>query len=218
LSYLEQFTEDQRELLTSLPYRTGLHIGESDTTGGQDASEAELRAIEAIVTGYVEDFCKSEFVEELMRQTLARRDHWDHWRENLDKVPGEIRECLELLATKIDHKQITAFKHNLFEIAMGVALAHREFDPEGPLGDKIKFYSDYYFRWVNAYLKKEKILDIEEAMNISRAEQAAILKLEEVLRLDKHEGLEPAPLIEDDAPIPKMGPPPAIGQKSGEGN
>jgi hypothetical protein len=208
LPYLDQFTEDQRELLTSLPYRTGVLIGESDSTGGDDANEAEMRALEAIVAGYVEDFCKSEFVEELMRGTLARRPKWDSWRENIDKVPDECRQAIDLLAERLDYKQLTAFKHNLLEIAMAVAMAYREFDPNGPLVERVRVYSDYYLQWVRAYIKKEKILGIEDALSISRAEQKVIMALKEALRPEQVEGIEPPVLEEDSAPIPKMGPPP----------
>jgi hypothetical protein len=208
LPYLDQFTEDQRALLTSLPYRTGVLVGDSDSTGGDDASEAEMRALEAIVAGYVEDFCKSEFVEELMRGTLAKRKDWDSWRANIEKVPDECRQVIDLLSTRLDRKQLTAFKQNLLEIAMAVAMAYREYDPNGPLIEKIRVYSDYYIQWIRAYIKKEKILGIEDALSISRTEQKVIMALKDALQPDLVEGIEPPPLEEDEAPIPKMGPPP----------
>lgn len=208
MPYLDQFTEDQIETLASLPYRTGLLIGEGDTTGGQDASDAEMRALESIVTGYVEDFCKSEFVEELMRAMLARRERWDSWRSNIDNVPAEARAAIDLIATRIDKKQVAALKHNLIEIAFAVAMAYREYDPQGPMLQKFRAHLDYRMQAFKARRKNQKILPMEDALNISRAEQKLILALEEALKPEVMEGLEPAPLIEDEAPIPKFEPPP----------
>jgi hypothetical protein len=208
LPYLEQFTEDQVEALASLPYRAGLLIGEGDTTGGQDASDAEMRALESIVTGYVEDFCKSEFVEELMRAMLARREKWDSWRGNIENVPAEARAAIDLIATRIDKKQVTALKQNLIEIAFAVAMAYCEYDPHGPLLKKIKAHLEYHFNAVKARRKNQKVLPIQDALSISRAEQKLIIALEEALRPEVVEGVEPAELIEDAAPIPKFEPPP----------
>lgn len=211
MSYLEQFTEDQVEALVALPYRTGLLIGEGDTTGGEDASAAEMRALESIVTGYVEDFCKSEFVEELMRAMLARRDKWDSWRGNIENVPAEARAAIDLIATRIDKKQVTALKQNLIEIAFAVAMAYCEYDPHGPLIQKIKVHLDYHLNAVKARRKNQKVLPIQDALSISRAEQKLIVALEEALKPDVPEGVEPAELIEDEAPIPKFqAPPPEV--------
>ena len=200
--YFDKFTEDQRELLAALPYRTGLLVGEGDETGGADASEAEMRALEAIVTGYVEDFCKSEFVEELMRQTLARKGHWNGWRGNIENVPAECRQAVDLLAAHLDRKQLTAFKHNLMEIAMAVAMAYCEYDPSGPLSEKIRVHVDYYKQWIRAYMKKEKILGIEDALSISRAEQKIIMALKEALQPDRTEGLEPRQDFDEETAAP----------------
>ena len=64
MSYLERFAPKQRELIVSLPYRVGLWISESDTSGGDEADEAERNALHLMMTGYAEDFLKSEVVEE----------------------------------------------------------------------------------------------------------------------------------------------------------
>ncbi len=124
-------------------------------------------------------------------------------------MPEECRQAIDLLATRLDYKQLSAFKYNLLEIAMAVAMAYREFDPNGPLVERVRVYGDYYLQWIRAYIKKEKILAIEDALSISRAEQKVIMALKEALKPEVTEGIEPAVLEEDETPIPKMKPPPA---------
>ena len=86
MSYLENFSEDQKQLLIALPYRAGLWVSESDSSGGDHADEAEMMALEGIITGFAQDFCKSEFVEEVMGHTLDKRAQWEEWSKNLDRA------------------------------------------------------------------------------------------------------------------------------------
>ena len=72
MGYLDHFSEEERQLLIKLPYRAGLWISASDTTGGDESDEAEKQALASIVRGFTEDFLKSEFVEAVMRESAAR--------------------------------------------------------------------------------------------------------------------------------------------------
>jgi hypothetical protein len=70
---------------------------------------------------------------------------------------------------------------------------------------------DYYISAFKARRKNQKVLPIQDALSISSAEQKLIMALEEALRPEVPEGVEPAELIEDEAPIPKFqAPPPEV--------
>lgn len=185
MSGLDDFTPEQRDLLVSLPYRAGLWVSESDDDGGGESQEAELKTLESLIVGYAEDFLKSEFVEMLMKHTLAHKEKWPEWSENLEAVPEECRQAVEILQESMDSKHVLAFRQNLMEIARAVALAYREFDEEtDPLGERLSMYSRYYWDVFMARLKKQAPPALDDVLNISKAERAVLKQLSEALQVD----------------------------------
>lgn len=192
MGFLDRFNEDQKELLAALPYRTGLWVSESDISGGTEASMKEREALEAIITAYAEDVCKSEFVEELMKETIAQRERWPEWRKDVEKVPSECRNIVGLLADYLDRREITFFKHNLMEIAMTVAMAYRELENAESASVRARIYGRYLCNRVASFLRRRRPPTIDELLNVSQAETLALDELMESLGLDKSEGLNAA--------------------------
>jgi len=52
MSFLDDISSAERELLVSLPYRVGIFVSKSDEEGGEVSGEQELRALSNILTGY----------------------------------------------------------------------------------------------------------------------------------------------------------------------
>lgn len=188
---LAKFSEEQRNLLVALPYRVGLWLSRCDSTGGSESDDAEINALRSIITGFSEDFLKSEFVEEIMRETVSRKDMWPEWEKDTDNVPGECTKAVEVVAAQLEEKDTASFKQNLMEIAMTVALAYREFDDSQPLMEKLKIYMQYYRQRLMAVIKNTQILSLDEYLNISRAEHDALAGLSAALRVEYREGLPP---------------------------
>jgi hypothetical protein len=88
LDRLSHFSEEQRKLLVTLPYRTGFWVSVSDESGGAEADEAEQTALENIVSCFAEDFCKTEVVEQLMHEALHQKEHWPEWEKNIGNRPA----------------------------------------------------------------------------------------------------------------------------------
>lgn len=191
MAYLDYFNPEQRTLLVQLPYRAGLWVSASDTTGGAESDEAERQALAAIVRGFTEDFLKSEFVEEVMRETVTQMDQWDQWGGQIENIPDEVRRGIEIAALYIDHKQLHAFKQSLHDVAMTVAMAYREFDESTPFAAQMRIYSKYWMEYACAYIKKTQPPIMDQYLNISAAEHKALDVLEGALRLPAQEGLEP---------------------------
>jgi len=179
LSTLQDFTDEQRVLLISLPFRTGLWVSESDAGGGGEASEAEMMVLESLITGYSEDFLKSEFVEELMRATLERRDEWDGWTADIDDVPGECGGALVILKEKLDARDVLSFRQTLMEIAKAVAMAYGE-DEElsDAAGRKPSVFLKFFARF------KGRSAEADLSANISGDERQALAELSKVLEVD----------------------------------
>lgn len=188
---LANFSEEERNLLVALPYRAGLWLSRCDSTGGEESDDAEINALRSIITGFSEDFLKSEFVEEIMRETVSRKDMWPEWEKDTDNVPAECTKAVEIVAAYLEEKDTASFKQNLMEIAMTVALAYREFDDSQPLIEKLKIYMQYYRQRLMAVIKNTQILSLDEYLNISRAEHEALTRLSAALRMEYREGLPP---------------------------
>ncbi|HEY8189923.1 MAG TPA: hypothetical protein VIF12_04515 [Micavibrio sp.] len=187
MSYLDTFTQDQRNLLVALPYRVGLWVSSSDTTGGDDADKAEMIALSSIVTSYAEDYLKSEFVQALMEEMISRSAEWSQWGRNLDEVAGECIRAVSMISERLDRKDAMSFKYNLMEIATSVAMAYRELDHNQSFLFKLRVYSRVMIDRKRAKQGGRITGTLTEMMNISAAEQAALDSLSRALGLDKIE-------------------------------
>lgn len=188
MAHLEDFTPDQRDLLEALPYRVGLWISASDNTGGGQADEAEALALEMIVTGFAEDFCKSEFVQAMMEDALSRKAEWSAWNQNITEIPGECVRAIDLLSEHLDRKEVTSFKLTLMEIATAVAMAYREFEDNDNLSSRLKVYSRILREKMRALFTGQRTRSADEFLNISEAEQKALDVLSQALDLGNSRG------------------------------
>lgn len=184
LMKLNDLPDDIRLLVVRLPYRVGFYVSASDKTGGDESDAAEMAALEGIVTFYVEDFCKSEFAQAVMLETIQRKAEWDGWQEKIEIVPEEIRKVLDFLVDKLDGKELTAFKNNLLEIAIAVAQAYREFDVSQPLTERVQVYLSILMARIKALVKGQEIQSYDALLNISRDEKMAINLLADALGIE----------------------------------
>lgn len=191
MSLLDVLSKEQQEILIALPYRTGLWVSLSDETGGDEADQAEMQALDSIVTSYAYDYCKSEMVEDLMKLTVAHKDDWAGWDEDIANVPYENRQAVEWLAGHYDYKEISSFKQTMMEIATAVAMAFREFDASVSLPVKIKMYKTLFADRIQAMIQRRMPTPTSEILNISESERLALTELADALKLNEQEGKEP---------------------------
>lgn len=184
MPHLEKFSEDQKELLVSLPYRVGMWVSESDQGGGSGSAHEETVALEGIITGYAEDFLKSEFVEDVMKQTLAHKARWGEWTNGLDAVPLECRRAVDILNERLESGHALSFRQSLMDIATTVAAAYCEFDDKGASSRRIGAYIRYYWAVFKAEMKKEQPPSLAHVLNISMAEREVLKDLAHSLGLD----------------------------------
>lgn len=174
MTNLASLPEDIQELVIKLPFRVGYYISASDKTGGDEADEKEMQALENIVTFYVEDTLKSEFATEAMLEMIKRKKHWESWKEHIEIVPEECLKMSESLVGVIEMREIYAFKSNLLEIAISVAQAYREFDDSVSTSEKFSTYLSILFQRVKAILTGQEMKSNDQMLNISRDEKMAI--------------------------------------------
>ncbi len=181
--------EKQKAQLASLPYRVGLWISKSDETGGVEADRNEKRALHSIITGFTQDFLKSEFVEQLMLGTMALNDKWSSWEDDLDKVPEECSAAIEMLSDKLERKDILSLKITLMEVARNVAMAFRESSFHETFFGKLSLYFIMTFDSIRAVITHQQPKTMVELVNISRDESVALAQLSKVLRVGEVDGL-----------------------------
>lgn len=185
---LENLSPEIGTLLLKLPYRVGLFISQSDQTGGGESGDAEMRALENVVTFYVEDFCKSEFAQSVMLQTLRHKAEWPNWGQEITRVPEECKKVFDALTGVIDMRDILAFKNNLLEIAIAVAMAYREFDTTEPWINRFRVYLAILIERIKQAIKGETASTPDQMLNISRDEKMAINLLADTLGIQHKVG------------------------------
>lgn len=177
-SIFKSLPPEEQSLLVSLPYRVGYWISQSDQRGGKEASHAEMVALETIVISFIEDFCKSEFVEGLMGRTMKAKSEWPSWQAGIEKLPQECQAALASLRPYLDRDTFESFKHNLFDIALNVAQAYQE--------DESASFRDKFIYWKSclaARLKRQPLPDFESIRRISVQEAKALVKLASILEI-----------------------------------
>jgi hypothetical protein len=126
MNFLDTLTPDQRETIISLPYRVGLWVSDSDSSGGDEANTNEIQALSNILHGFNEDMFGSETMQYIMSETLAKRDHWPQWSKDVASVPQDCRLAIDILKEKASVKDVNAFRNHLMEIGEAVAMAFHE--------------------------------------------------------------------------------------------
>ena len=180
---LEELEEHDREDLIKLPYRVGMYISQSDISGGDVSDEKELNALEIIITTYAQDYCKSEFVQQVMNETVSRKDDWPGWSVQIENAPQECGQMLRLLDSKLILKDMEAFKTNLYEIGLAVALAYRETNRDMNILQVFLKKTEHYCHYKNFRKIGQDPLQWEEFLNISRDENKALKNLANALEL-----------------------------------
>ncbi|MGE4312791.1 MAG: hypothetical protein AB7E85_00795 [Pseudobdellovibrionaceae bacterium] len=124
----ENLPPELREQLVKLPFRVGLFVSEADTTGGEESAHQERVVLETMLISYVQDYCKSEYVQRIMEETVKRRKEWASWKENIANTPEEAHACFTRMCEEsfAHPRELIAFKDNLLEIAYSVAMTYRE--------------------------------------------------------------------------------------------
>ena len=185
MNMLDDLTDEQREIIVSLPYRVGLWISLSDMTGGQESTTQELTVLSAIINGFAEEVFGSELVQYIMADTLSKKDEWPNWSGDSESVLYDCEIALSILADHVDDKkELGAFAVRLTEIAEAVAGAFREYEHMS-VAQRIILYMSYFVAKIKSALKKTHYISLKEFLSISRQERRALDALSNALSLEK---------------------------------
>ncbi len=131
MSFLDQLTADQRDIVVSLPYRVGLWVSDSDKSGGGDANLQEMQALSGIIHGFADEMFGSEVMQHIISETISKKARWGEWAKHVDDVPEDCRFAVDVLKEKTSSKDVNAFRNHLMEIGEAVAMAFHEEQGKG---------------------------------------------------------------------------------------
>lgn len=179
--FLEAFTEEEKNLLVSLPYRAGLWVSLADEKGAGAARAHELKAIEKVIAKLSEGMFASAFVHEVMAETHLRREQWPTWGLQVGTVPEDARQVVAAMKVKAMPQDAEAYVQTIMKIAYETAYAFREFDPSASI--PIRIWVGLKLLWEAFIRTGNKDYRVESVANISLAEEEAIAVLAEALTL-----------------------------------
>lgn len=180
MAFLEQFSEDERELIVSLPYRAGLWLSVSDDDGGTEADYEELHALEDIIERKAAGATYSAVVREVMLQAMDWQGRWKDWSEKLGTVEQDCAAATKLLATKLSEQDVEHYRKAVLSVAREVAEAFREVDLDASFTFKLSLKMHLMFDRFMALFGKGQ--EVARMVNISDDEKRALEKLEVALR------------------------------------
>ncbi len=181
MAFLEAFSEDEKTLLVSLPYKAGVWISQSDQKGAGTAQAHELKTIEAVIKGLSEGMFRSAFVHEVMSETHLRHGDWPSWAAQTDQILDEARRAVAAVKTKAMPPDAEAYVQMVMTIAYETAYAFREFDRSASI--PIKIWVWLCLMWEGFIRTGNKDYRVESVANISLAEDEAIAHLAAALTL-----------------------------------
>lgn len=181
MAFLEAFSDDEKTLLVSLPYKAGVWISQSDQKGAGAAQAYELKAIESVIKGLSEGMFRSAFVHEVMSETHLRHGEWLSWAAQTDHILDEARRAVAALKAKAMLPDAEAYVQMVMMIAYETAYAFREFDRSASI--PIKIWVALRLMWEAFIRTGNKDYRVESIANISLAEEEAIAHLAEALTL-----------------------------------
>ncbi len=185
--YLEKFSDIDRTLLVSLPYRAALSVAQSDKAGSSMAGLRETVALENIIEKKAREKFESPLAQEIIMELSSRRNEWPNWAKATGNNFEECRKAVAILAdAKADARDRDAYSRIVMDIAGEVASAFREFDVKGSVfsraGTRIRIGLD---RLIG--LTRGETYESEALLKVSYEEDVVLARLAEALGLETPE-------------------------------
>lgn len=181
MGFLKEFSKEERTMLASLPYRVGLWVSSSDSTGGSDSDQQEEAALERAITGIAQGMFESAFVHEVIAETFLSKQDWASWAANVQTVPADCVTAVKFMQGRLSQRDIDAYRRILMQVGLEVARAFREYDRSEPFLSRIVRWISIGVDRIFGIMHGEKYVS-EDLLNISYDEDLALNELAKALR------------------------------------
>jgi hypothetical protein len=178
MTNLSEFSNEERNLLISIPYRVGLWISESDdNTKSKFDDKRERQALEGTITRLAGLHRKMPFAAAIMKDIESNKSVWPTWQAQAaeDVVLADCQKAIELCRTKCSKVEQAQYKQTVWQTGLIVAQAYGEqIDPDNEM------HADRFFAWVASFISAPKMAKSPENMSVK--EKTALKKLRAILK------------------------------------
>ncbi len=130
MTQLSCFSDEEIELLISLPYRVGMNVSYADDEGGERDDEREMHALEICIRAVSKLNEGSELVKEIAHKILDSKDKWPLWSQGVFNLEPHCEKAVLALKAHVNDDDVNAYVKMVLEIATTVAQAYGEFGEE----------------------------------------------------------------------------------------
>lgn len=175
---LAEFSNEERQLLVSCPYRVGMWISNADDIEGSSRDDRrERQALSLAIERLAKNHRKMPFAASVMQTLEKSKSNWSGWAAN--SVEEDVLRDLEIALTACKRsgskRDLSEYKHAVWQIAMIIAQAYDEdHDPDNEM------HVNNFIEWIAGMTTKPKLKKRPD--NISQAEKRALKKLQAVLK------------------------------------
>lgn len=178
MSVLLSFLPEETDLIVGLPFRVGMHVSHVDDEDGERDDEREMKALEKTLHMVAKSHEGSAFIQEVVQETLNRRDEWSCWAEGVFKIAPDCTRAVAILNAKMHKDEVKEYKAVIVEVASAVAQAYGEFGDDSV---EQKGFASAMKKIVGGFLGTSRD-DSGHPMNMSATESSAIAVIVDALK------------------------------------
>ncbi|HEU4838674.1 MAG TPA: hypothetical protein VFS88_04600 [Micavibrio sp.] len=174
MSALNDFLDEERALIVSVPVRVGYwisHVDDLKATARDDTKEQ--LAIERAMKLIISRTADTRFINDVAEYALAGKAEWAGWRDRADTVLDDLPRALRLIKDRLPVKDLKDYQSAIYRVAGVVAQAASENGGEDDLSREV-MGAGLVARLLDRLSVKT---DMSVPENISDAEKAALQKL-----------------------------------------
>ena len=176
MTQLSSFSDTDKLLIVSLPYRAGLYVSYADDEDGERDDELEMRAMEACLKEISKLHEGHALTQEIASNILQHKADWNAWSQGVFNIEPLCEQAVEALKTQANESEIKDYIKMVLEIATAVAQAYGEFGEEEP---ETGFFGKTMGR-IFGNLGSDS--ETNHPMNVSAAEDGAITRIANALK------------------------------------
>ncbi len=179
MTQLSVFSDEQIDLIVSVPYRIGMNVSYAEDEDGELDDEREMRALNACISEMSKNEGHSALSREIAARIIQSEERWAAWSEGVFNVAPLCEKAVLELKTEASEAEVKDYVAMCLEIASAVAQAYGEFG-EGA-HDERGFFGKAMGRIVGGFSGMSSD-DAGHPMNVSAAEDSAIAEIRGALK------------------------------------
>lgn len=178
-SFLDDFQDDDRAMIVSMPVRIGYWMsGIDDAPGTERDDEKEELALERAVKAVFQKTGDNAFSNDVAEFSLSSRADWPVWKKTAATVLNDLPRVLSLVRATLPADAAKGYAKALYYVAVVVAQAASEEGGEDDLTREVMGSG-----LLNKIIDRLSVkTDASVPENVSAREKAALQKLMEVLK------------------------------------